>query len=414
MSIKLLILADDLTGAADTAVQFASAGIASAVSLDVDLPLSHPSVEVLSVDTETRHLPPLDAFRRVVSIVQKARTAGINRFYKKIDSTLRGNVGAELEALIQAASADQLILVPAFPRGGRTTRDGNQYVHGVLLHESAFSRDPLEPMTVSSIRSILARQTPFPVHCIDRAAFESFTIQNERRPGIFCFDAESDHDLINIGKRCAAGDGLRILAGSAGFAAILPEVLSLQRTTVILPKFHERLFVVNGSLNDVSVAQVAMARQRGMFCAYLHPDEAYPNVWRDDAAVGALVEPIVRHLNAQGRALFSTPAIPFDGPSPAACATALGQVAAAVLEQVPDVNLAVFGGDTAFSVCKAIGAELLYPVAEIEPGCTVCSRNRSGASGAVLVKSGGFGSSNVVDSIESYFLHGSNGRHRGA
>ena len=410
MSIKLLILADDLTGAADTAMQFASAGIASAVSLGDGLPLSNPSVAVLSVDTETRHLPPLDAFRRVVSIVQTARMAGINRFYKKIDSTFRGNVGAELEALIQAASADQLILVPAFPRGGRTTRDGNQYVHGVLLQESAFSRDPLEPMTGSSIPSILARQTPFPVHCIDRVAFESFTIQNERRPGIFCFDAESDRDLIAIGKRCAAGDGLRIMAGSAGFAAILPEVLSLQRTTVILPKFHERLFVVNGSLNDVSVAQVAMARQRGIFCAYLHPEEADRNIWRDDAAVGALVEPIVHHLNAQGRALFSTPAKPFEGPSPAACATALGQVVAAVLEQVPDVNLAVFGGDTAFSVCKAIGAELLYPVAEIEPGCTVCSRNRSHASGAVLVKSGGFGSRDIIGSIETYISQGSNDR----
>lgn len=410
MSIKLLILADDLTGAADTAVQFARAGIASVVSLGDDPSLSHPSVEVLSVDTETRHLQPLAAFRRVVSVVQTARRAGINGFYKKIDSTFRGNVGAELEALIQAASADQLILVPAFPRGGRITRDGNQYVHGVLLHESAFSRDPLEPMTESYIPSILARQTPFPVHCIDRVAFESFTFKNERRPGIFCFDAESDRDLVTIGRRCATGDGLRIMAGSAGFAAILPEVLSLQRTAIILPKFHERLFVVNGSLNDVSVAQVAMARQRGMFCAYLHLAETDRNVWRDDSAMEALVEPIVRHLNAQGRALFSTPAKPFDGLSPAACAAVIGQVVAAVLEQVPDVNLAIFGGDTAFSVCKAIGAELLYPVAEIEPGCTVCAINRSGASGAVLVKSGGFGSENIIGSIETYISQGSNDR----
>jgi uncharacterized protein YgbK (DUF1537 family) len=411
MSIQLLILADDLTGAADTAVQFARAGIASAVSFGADLPLPFPSVEVLSMDTETRHVPPLDAFRRVVSLVQKARMAGINRFYKKIDSTFRGNVGAELEALIQAVPADQLILVPAYPRGGRITRDGNQYVRGALLHESAFSRDPLEPVTGSHIPSILGRQTPFPVHCIDRVAFESFVLQNERRPGIFCFDAESDRDLLNIGKRCAAGDGLRIMAGSAGFAAILPEVLSLERTTVILSKFHERLFVVNGSLNEVSVAQVATARERGMFCTYLHPAEADRNVWRDETAMETLVEPIVRHLNAQGRALFSTPAKPFDGPSPAACAAVLGQVAAAVLERVPDVNLAIFGGDTAFSVCKAIGAELLYPVTEIEPGCTVCTRDRSGVSGAVLVKSGGFGSRDIVESIEKYFLCTSNNRH---
>jgi uncharacterized protein YgbK (DUF1537 family) len=410
MPIQLLILADDLTGSADTAAQFVRSGIAAAVALGDDPPFALPRLEVLSVDTETRHVPPLVAFRRVASVVQAARNAGINRFYKKIDSTFRGNVGAELEALIQAASADQLFLVPAFPRGGRITREGNQYVHGVPLHESAFNRDPLEPMTGSYIPSIIGRQTKFPVHCIDRVAFESFDIQNERRSGIFCFDAETDCDLLAIGERFAAGDGLRIMAGSAGFAAILPQVLPLKKSSIALPEYYERLLVVNGSLNEVSVAQVAAARQRDMFCAYLHPDEVESTVRGNDGAIRALVEPIVRHLNAEGRALFSSPAKPFDGLSPATCATVLGHITAAVLEQVPDLNLAVFGGDTAFAVCKAIDAGILHPALEIEPGCTVCSSGRPGAKGAVIVKSGGFGSKNIVAAIETYISTGSKGR----
>jgi D-threonate/D-erythronate kinase len=406
MSLDLLILADDLTGAADTATQFAQAGVACAVALGETVPPLHPSISVCAIDTETRHLPPIDAFRKIVSIVKKGRAAGINRFYKKIDSTFRGNVGAELEALLQAAAAHQLLLVPAYPKGGRITRDGCQYVYGKLLHESAFAHDPREPATESYIPSIVSRQTPFPVHCISKAALATFSLANDRRPGIFAFDAENDEDLQKIARQCAKGDdALRIMAGAAGFAGILRESLPFQKKTIAAPTLHDRLFVVNGSLNEVSVEQVEEARRSGTFCVFFDRNLAEKN---DPAAVtDALAEQLSCQLNARGKAILSTQhdRLPME---PSACARVLARVTAAVLEMVPDATPAVFGGDTAYAVCRAIGTEVLYPAAEIEAGLTVLSK---ALRGGMILKSGGFGSRNVIAAIEEYIFRESKGFH---
>jgi uncharacterized protein YgbK (DUF1537 family) len=408
MSLDLLILADDLTGAADTATQFAQAGVASAVALGEKVPPLHPSISVCAIDTETRHLPPIDAFRKIVSIVKKGRAAGINRFYKKIDSTFRGNVGAELEALLQAAAAHQLLLVPAYPKGGRITRDGCQYVYGKLLNESAFAHDPREPATESYIPSIVSRQTPFPVHCIGSAALATFSLADDRRPGIFVFDAENDEDLQKIARQCAKGDALRIMAGAAGFAGILTESLPFQKKAIAAPTLHDRLFVVNGSLNEVSVEQIEEARRSGTFCAFFDRNRAEKN---DPAAVSdALAEPLACQLNARGKAILSTQhdRLPME---PSACARVLAKVTAAVLEMVPDATPAMFGGDTAYAVCRAIGTEVLYPAAEIEAGVTVLSKDRSGNRGGMILKSGGFGSRNVIAAIKEYIFRASKGFH---
>ena len=121
MPLELLIIADDLTGAADTAAQFAKQGIGTAIALSCedDIGKFGDDISVVAVDTESRHLPPALAFERVTKVVANGVATGCNRFYKKLDSTFRGNIGSELEALMQAAGARQLMLVPAYPKAGR-------------------------------------------------------------------------------------------------------------------------------------------------------------------------------------------------------------------------------------------------------------------------------------------------------
>ena len=164
--IQILMIADDFTGALDTGVQLASTGAKTRViaSSSADLRESGHGAEVLVVDAETRHLPPERAFEVVAGITRQAIGLGIPYIYKKTDSALRGNIGAELEAMMRASGEEQLPFVPAFPQIGRTTTGGVHYIDGVPVSESVFGRDPFEPVRHSEIRELIACQSRLPVH----------------------------------------------------------------------------------------------------------------------------------------------------------------------------------------------------------------------------------------------------------
>src|SRR5262245_5256816 len=144
-SPTLLVIADDLTGANDAGVQFASSGIRGIVLTNHNVQTLPTSYPVVVVNTERRHLPPALAAERVRRVALLGKEAGVQYFYKKTDSTLRGNIAVELEALLAVTEALSIPFVPALPDLGRTTRDGLHYVHGTPIAETAFSRDPLNP-----------------------------------------------------------------------------------------------------------------------------------------------------------------------------------------------------------------------------------------------------------------------------
>lgn len=159
--VRLLVIADDFTGALDTGVQFAARGAATRVATDpaYDLSQAEAGIQVLVLDAETRHLPPEEAYQTVLRAVKGARAAGFTHIYKKTDSALRGNIGAELAAALDGAEGDRLAFVPALPGMNRVTRGGVHYIDGVPVAESVFGRDPFEPVTASSVEEIIAAQS---------------------------------------------------------------------------------------------------------------------------------------------------------------------------------------------------------------------------------------------------------------
>ena len=140
--MKLLILADDFTGALDTGVQFAARGASTCVVVDPDYPMEQAREQVLILDAETRHLSGQQAYEVVFQAVERALAAGFTHIYKKTDSALRGNVGAELTAVLDAAKASCLAFLPALPKMNRVTRQGIHYIDGVPVAESVFGKDP--------------------------------------------------------------------------------------------------------------------------------------------------------------------------------------------------------------------------------------------------------------------------------
>jgi uncharacterized protein YgbK (DUF1537 family) len=192
---KLLVIADDLTGATDVAGQFAKAGVPTLIPLGGSaFERIESRFEVVCISSESRHRTPSDAARRVHEIARAAAQMGFEYIYKKTDSTLRGNIGSELQSLLLAVGQDRIAFVPAFPRMGRTTRDGFHFVHGQPLHLTPFAQDPLSPMRENYIPAVLARQTTLPIHCVPLEVIRQRHVGMDQ-PGIHVFDAEQESDL---------------------------------------------------------------------------------------------------------------------------------------------------------------------------------------------------------------------------
>ena len=160
--IKLLIIADDFTGGLDTGVQFAARGIRTRVVTDpeTDYVAAADGAEVLVVVAETRHMPPFRAYDAVYRVALAGKRLNVPHIYKKTDSGLRGNIGAELSAVMDACGEKQMAFLPSMPAMGRVTRNGVHYIDGQPVSESVFGRDPFEPVTESDVIRLLALQTP--------------------------------------------------------------------------------------------------------------------------------------------------------------------------------------------------------------------------------------------------------------
>ncbi|MBE0699979.1 MAG: four-carbon acid sugar kinase family protein, partial [Anaerolineaceae bacterium] len=141
------IIADDLSGALDSGVQFARFGFATRLMLRNIEPWP-----VVVINTASRELAPEDAARRCR---QATRSLSGRKLYKKIDSTLRGQVGVEIEAVLAESGCTKAVVCPAAPLQGRVVRGGQIYVNGVLLHESGFRDDPSFPARTSSITGLI-------------------------------------------------------------------------------------------------------------------------------------------------------------------------------------------------------------------------------------------------------------------
>ena len=154
--IKLAVIADDLTGANDTALQFAKRNIRSSVKIDLVNASSCDTEEVVVADSDSRDLDAAAAYAKVREICLHMQRLHPAHVFKKIDSTLRGNIGAEIRAAEDVFAPELVIIAPAYPRIRRTTVGGHHLMDGMPLTEIANA--PKTPVKDSYIPAILARQ----------------------------------------------------------------------------------------------------------------------------------------------------------------------------------------------------------------------------------------------------------------
>ncbi|GHT92238.1 hypothetical protein FACS1894140_3970 [Spirochaetia bacterium] len=219
----LLILADDLTGALDTGVQFAKKGIPTRVLLSPASPpfgdavLVDENPVVLVINTDTRHCSIPDAGKIITACLERYRD--IPYVYKKTDSTLRGNIGAELEALMTARHISQLPFVPAYPGLGRTTAGGHQLINGVPINKTDMASDALNPIRHSFIPDIIGEESGIPVSLIPAHTPLSAKNTKSQKREILVYDCDNDGELRDIAHTLKTQGLLSVTAGCAGFAA---------------------------------------------------------------------------------------------------------------------------------------------------------------------------------------------------
>lgn len=418
----MLVLADDLTGALDTGVQFAHQNVPTLVStrietLDQD---THGVISVLVLDLDSRHVDASVAAERVRRAVHRAHGNGVKTFYKKTDSTLRGNIGAELNALLQAAGAPILAFVPAYPATGRLTVGGRQYVNGVPLHENTvYAGDRRNPVRSGSIREIIAEQSAIPVEVVGIAESPRRLHFEGGVERIVLFDARTDEDLRLIAERLKRSGLLRVSAGCAGFAAHLPRALELAHRSADLPDCPSRLLVVCGSINPVSLRQVERGVRSGMQRVVLGPESLLERTGNPEQGLASSIpnQRLSTILGGHGDLILQTArgradirraqeharAHGLPAPQvPGLIAAAVGEQVRFLLESCPHLAPVVFGGDTALGVMRAFDSTDIVPVAQVCPGVAV-SRMVCGSTELTLItKAGGLGPLEVLSEIKRF------------
>jgi uncharacterized protein YgbK (DUF1537 family) len=314
--------------------------------------------------------------------------------YKKLDSTLRGNVAAELAAALGGARRERVVVAPAFPAAGRTTVGGIQRVHGVPVDETEIANDPNTPVMEAHVPSLLADA----FSSVGLLSVEDLADPDLIRGAVEDYecvvaDAEHDADLEAIVR--AVPDPARVLwAGSAGLALALGSVYpgpcagsaGVQRTQV------RSVLVVVGSLSGVAREQV-----RRLAEAYgevgVPVDGKVPDAVREaaDAARRALADGACAVVHSPEERSASSESV----------LGSLSEVAALLSKEGLIEGLVLTGGATAVGVAQRLGASGIRLAGEVETGVPM-GILAGPRPYPVVTKAGGFGGPDtLVGAVEA-------------
>ena len=260
---QCIVVADDLTGSNATGVLLKKQGYDTYTVLDPrragDAALSGSTC--LAVPTDSRSVPAKEAYDRVFRAVNLLKGPGVKCYSKRIDSTLRGNLGSETDAFLDALGPEYLaVCVPCFPASGRILCGGYLLVNGVPLERTEAASDPKNPIDTPSAALLMSRQSKYPVSSLlleDLAAgrehlanrFRALQRQGSR---IILCDAVTQEDIDLIAD-ALADTGIP-------FVAVDPGVFTAAAAKRLIPvpagKQEGKVLCAIGSVNGVARRQV--------------------------------------------------------------------------------------------------------------------------------------------------------------
>lgn len=424
------IIADDLTGANDTALQFQQKGASTKILLDSEcVPKIKAGTEVWALSSESRNVPTEVAISRVEKAVNTLiEHFSFDYFYKKIDSTLRGHIALETLTMLNILDYDAAIIMPAFPQEGRITVGGYHLAKGVPIGRTEIAIDPHSPITESHVPTLLASQLG-ELSADIVGQIDLRTIMNGAGPILVKIN-----ELITEGKRLIIADSTSITdleqialainkcekkilpAGTAAGAQVLSKYwlagIEKENTNFnigTLPKL-----IVSGTATQITANQIKKLEQADDY------DDinfiALESIEILNGVSETLIERIVSNLKSGVTVCVHTSDLitNFDGFSEdsfnaeltkekfaSMITDYLAELTRQVLEKI-DVILITLGGETSYKCCKSINSNELRLIDEVAPAISICSDINNKW---IITKSGNLGNNSTLIEILNYLKH---------
>lgn len=366
------LLADDLSGALDAAAAFQQQGRRVLIVWSLASWGTAPPDAFVAYTTETRNAPPASAAATVAAFIAHAGASGGRLCFKKIDSTLRGPIAAELRAVFEAMPNVRLLFAPANPAVGRTVRRGELQVHGVPVAATDFARDPQSPILQSDLRVLLG---------------------DLPRDHVLIPDTETEADLTAAVSAIAVTGLPWLPVGSGALArAVANQGRTWASNQAPVPRAVSsgpRLFIC-GSAHPLNRTQAdALRHQRGVASCEIRM-----------ADLAGTVKTAVAILNQSGALSLVVAPLRIDS---GVALRAIAQVSAEVIALAKVTRLFVTGGESAFALCRTLEVSALELLTSIEPGVVLARAEGRAETLLMAVKPGGFGDADTWIRVWDHF-----------
>ncbi len=390
---RCLVVADDLTGGNATGVRLSKTGLKTCTVLDPTRPPEGAAkdCDCLVCSVDSRGLDAKSAYDRVFQATRRLGSPDVRLYAKRIDSTLRGNLGSETDAMLDALNGGHLAVVaPCFPQANRILLGGHMAVNGIPLHRTEAAIDPKTPVTLSNAVELFRSQTKYPVELVgidqlaEGEARLAEKIRNLRARGvrIAIFDCVGMDDLETI-----AG---AVVASGVPFIAVDPGVFTgIAARRLLKPaagaKTDQRIVVAVGSTNAVAFAQTEdFLANHQVLAVYMNVAEVLESPERAEAEVARVAGRILNGCDS-----FELCAVISEGIRPE-CRVPFGpylerfrcsvdalsdRINCAIAEAVARLidggknfsGVYSCGGDITVAVCRRLGADGIMLFDEVLP-----------------------------------------------
>ena len=421
------IIADDLTGANDTALQFQQRGASTKILLDAECePKVKAGTEVWALSSESRNVPVEVAISRVERAVTTfTENFSFDYYYKKIDSTLRGHIALETLTMLNILEYDAAIIIPAFPQEGRITVGGYHMAKGIPIGRTEIAIDPHSPITESHVPTLLKMQLGEPASEMV-GTIDLRTVMNGAGPvlvrinellkegkKLIVADATSLTDIEQIALAINKCDKKLLPTGTAAGAQVLSKywLAGLEKENTELNTGKLPKFIVSGTATQITANQIKKLEQ-----ADDYEDVNFIALEASEILNGveeSLVERIVNNLKSGVTVCVHTSDLVanFDGFSDdsfnaeltkekfASMITDFLAILTQKVTSIIDVVLVTLGGETSYKCCKAIDSNELQLIDEVVPAISICLDIKRKW---IITKSGNLGNSNTLIEILNY------------
>ncbi len=380
--MKIAIIADDFTGANDVGVQLNKYGLNVVTALE-----EIESSDVIIYNTESRNIDEDEAKKKVEEKFKMMKERKFNYFYKKIDSTLRGNLSKEIEAIVENIGADEKVVVAAaFPIMGRVIKNGEHFLNGKRVVETEIAKDPVAPVTEGDLKKIFHNSINIRFEELINGSAEKKIRESSEK--IIIFDSETEEELEECAKFLVKTGYDKYIAGSAGIMNYLPELWGIKN----------RVAIISGSCSTVSIEQINRVidineGQLEIVNFDIRDEMVKKNSYKikKDIVLRSVmdkkdVDEVMEFFMKKGVSRKEAGGLITDF---------IAEESAKYIIENEIKNLIIMGGETSYKVLKKIGIKSLKIEYEVETGIAVAKSENMRYN--IIVKPGNFGSENCIN-----------------